>query len=115
SEIFGGEGLADDRLNVLIHLAVPDLWEELFFMARFERAHDRRHFLVLDLSLVRLPPLADVIEEQHRSVDLDVLALDRCQAVRQLRACALLVSDAEESLIDEPHDRREKAVPIELR
>src|SRR5215212_8959456 len=59
-----------------------------------------------------LPPLADVVEVQLVAQDLHVRAADRREAVRRLRLRGFLITNPEESLIDEAHDRGEHALPI---
>src|SRR5262249_53578771 len=103
AEVCRGEVRADDRLDVVVDVAVLHA-KELASAKLFQRGDDLRHVLVVDGALVFLPPLADVVEAQRGAVDGDVPALNRGQAVRRLRFRALVVADAEESLVDETDD-----------
>src|SRR5439155_10195072 len=122
AEILRREILADDRLDVLVHVAIlhvaelpaVDEGEQLLRLHRLQRRHDARHLGIVDRPLLRFSPLADVVERQRAPLHLHVLGADRGQAVRRLRLHALVVADAEEALVDEPHDRRKDALAVEV-
>src|SRR4051794_31303376 len=122
AEIFRGEVLADDRLDVIVdvavlhvaHFAVVDEREQLRLVQLLQLLDERGDVGVFDSALLLLPPFADVVEEEHRSVDLHMLAADRGQPVRGLGFRALVVADAKKSLIDETNDGGEDVIAIEL-
>ena len=96
------------------HLVDLDESEELLLLEAFQGPDDGRHFGIIDGAPVLLAPLSDVVEKQHGTRSPHVLAVDGREAVCRLGARALVVADAEESLVDEPYDRREHAVAIEV-
>src|SRR4051795_8596528 len=122
AEIFRREVLADDRLDVIVdvavldvaHFAVVDEREQLRLVQLLQFLDERGNVGVFDGALLGLPPFADVVEEEHRSVDLHMFAADRRQSVRGLGFRTLVVADAKKSLIDETDDRGEYVVTIEL-
>src|SRR5262245_46536203 len=68
AEVLRGEVRADDRLDVVVDVAVLHA-KELASAKLFQRGDDLRHVLIVDGALVFLPPLADVVEAQRGAVD----------------------------------------------
>src|SRR5207247_1919168 len=122
AEIFRGEVFTHDRLNVIVDVSILHIAdapagrepEQFCAACSLQRSNDFCELGVADRFLVFLLPLPDVIKRDAVATDSYVAAVDRAEAVCRFRLCALVVADAEESLIDEPHHRGENLVAVEL-
>src|SRR5207302_9664622 len=114
--------LSDERLDVVCampvrhvaHLAVVDEDEQPGLAQVLQLRNDHGYVGILDGAFLRLAPLADIVEEEDRPIDLHVFAADGGQSVRGLGLRAFFIAYAKEALIDEPDDGGEDMIAIEL-
>src|SRR5690348_5000746 len=124
AKILGGELLAAELLEVLIHIRRLDhsplalavhILKQLVPRQLLAAPDDFRHAPILYVHLLILAALAPEAEADARSGDLGMLIVQRRQPIRFVLARVLLVANAQRGLIQQAHHRRQHLLAWQIR
>ncbi len=103
-------GLDDARLALVVHIAKEHLARQIL-----AAQHHAREAPIVDLHRVLDAALAPEMKADVRAAHVDVLFAQRRQAEGAVGARVLLVADADQRDLEEPHHRRQHLLAREAR